>query len=303
MKRVLFTGANGFIGSPCLNYLTDLNYEIHGVSTSSNSELIPNVTWHKCDLLNSFDVAALCKKVKATHLLHLAWDVKPGYKTSVDNLDWVKASMGLLRAFYENGGRRAAFAGTCFEYDLHNGVLRENLTPMGPHTVYGAAKHTLHELVRDFAKKTDLSYAWSRVFYLYGPNELPERLVASVIKSILSGQIAACSEGRQVLDFLHVFDVASALVTILDSDIQGGVNVGSGVPTSVRELVLTIAEILGNKKAVNLGAFPSPQHEPPVIIANIEKLSQLGWQPKFSLDKGLLDTCNWWRETLQQKAD
>ena len=301
MKRVLVTGAKGFIGSPCLNYLSECDYEIHAVTSSSAPNIESNITWHQCDLLNEQAILALCEKVKATHLLHLAWNVAPGFKTSIDNIDWVKASMVLLQAFYHQGGRRVALAGTCFEYDLRGGVLTESLSPLGAHTVYGAAKHTLHELVRSFCEKNDLSYVWPRVFYLYGPNEFAGRLVASVINSILSGESAMCSEGRQVLDFSHVFDVASAIVTLLDSEVEGGINIGSGVPTSVRELVLTTAEILGDRLAVNLGAIPTAKNEPPVIVANIEKLSQTGWKAEFDLEAGLLNTCEWWRKKLLQQ--
>lgn len=302
-KRLLMTGTSGFIGHPCVQELTRLGYEIHAVSATRRDNT-DSIIWHHVDILDSEKVMDLCAQVRASHLLHLAWFVEPGYKTAIDNIAWITASMHLLQAFYNNGGRRAVFAGTCFEYDLNSGLLIEDRTPKGPHTVYGASKHTLQELVRNFAETSDLSVAWARIFYLYGPRENPQRLVSSVINTLLNGERAACSEGRQVLDFLHVSDVASALVAVLESNAQGAVNIGSGNPVSVRELVYTTAELLSAGDRVDFGARPTPANEPLVIVANTDRLNNdIGWSPRFTLASGLLNTIEWWRNALSKNKD
>lgn len=302
-KRIIITGASGFIGHPCVQQLIHLGYEVHAVS-GKQRESTNNVIWHQVDILNAQAVSDLCDQVCASHLLHLAWYVEPGYKTSIENIHWITASMHLLKAFHNNGGQRAVFAGTCFEYDLNGGVLFEDRTPKGPHTVYGASKHTLQELVRNYAETSDLSVAWTRVFYLYGPRENPQRLLSSVVNALLKGERAACSEGRQVLDFLHVDDVASALVAVLQSSARGAVNIGSGIPVSVRELVYTTASLLSALDRVDFGARPMPANEPLVIVANTDRLNnEIGWSPTFSLETGLANTIEWWRETLPNDED
>ncbi|WP_421021629.1 NAD-dependent epimerase/dehydratase family protein, partial [Klebsiella pneumoniae] len=80
-----------------------------------------------------------------------------------------------------------------------------------------------------YASQTGLSATWARLFFMYGPGEHPNRVTSSVILSLLQGKSAQCSHGMQIRDFLHVADVASALVTLLDSDVTGPVNIGSGV--------------------------------------------------------------------------
>jgi len=302
MKRVMVTGATGFIGFHCLKLLFEKGYEVHAISPDGViPEAMDSIIWHKCDLLNSEAVSEMCERICATHLMHLAWFVNID---SEENLRWVLASMHLVRAFKLNGGNRITFAGTCFEYDANSGVLREDCTPVSPHTVYGASKHTLHELVKSFSESEDLSFAWARIFYLYGPRENPRRLVASIINDLLTGKNAACSEGRQVRDYLHVYDVASALVAILDSEVTGALNIGSGVPISVRELATTTADLMSSEQQVDFGAIPSSSKEPLVIVANTEKLiNQTGWKPRFGLIDGLEHTIEWWRnmKSMEEK--
>ena len=165
---------------------------------------------------------ASSRSVKPTHLLHLAWYVVPGKLiTAPENFAWVAASFDLVRRFAEPGGQRVAVCGSGYEYDWRYGYCSEELTPCVPDTVYGACKQALHEMVRSFAAGQGLSAAWGRVFFLYGPNEHPQRLVSSVIRSLLEGEPAPCSHGRQIRDYLHVQDVADGLVALLDSDVAG----------------------------------------------------------------------------------
>ncbi len=102
--------------------------------------------------------------------------------------------------------------GSGYEYDWSYGYCTEGLTPCVPDTVYGACKHALHEMVRSYAAARQLSVAWPRVFFLYGPHEHPQRLVSSVVRALLRGEPAPCSHGRQIRDYMHVQDVADGLV-------------------------------------------------------------------------------------------
>jgi len=301
MNRVLVTGGTGFLGYPCLQQLYERGYEVHAVANGGLPESVTNITGHTCDLLDTNAVANLCNDVKASHLLHLAWHVD---LNSEENIRWIIASMDLLKAFHKNGGYRATFAGTCFEYDLNTVPLNEDRTPKGPHTVYGASKHTLQEMVRSYAAMTDLSYSWARVFYLYGPRENPRRLVAAIITALLNNKRAACTDGRQIRDYLHVQDAANALVTILDNDIRGAVNVGSGIPISVRELIYTTADLLSAKDSIDYGAKILPANEPLVIVADTDKLKNLlDWQPTFDLVSGISDTIEWWQRSLAKQEE
>lgn len=134
---------------------------------------------------------------------------------------------------------------------------------------------------------------------MYGPNEHPLRLVPSVIQSLMLGKTANCSHGNQIRDYLYVKDVASALVALVESDITGPVNVASGIPYLLKDLVNEVGCLMGETELIKLNAIPSPQSEPPMIVADTSRLTNIvGWKPTYSMKEGLSETIEWWREQL-----
>jgi len=297
LKRVFLTGATGFIGQQCVASLIENGFEVHAVSSKVVPELFNAAQWHQADLFDSSQVQALMQTVQPTHLLHLAWYAVPGkFWASLENLRWVQASLCLLAEFARQGGTRVVMAGTCAEYDWHSGTCSEETTPLLPTTLYATCKHSLQMMLSASAAQMGLSAAWGRVFFLYGPHEYPERLVASVIRSLLKEEPARCSHGEQVRDFLHVTDVAGAFVALLDSDVSGPINIASGQPVMLKEVIYQIAEIIGRPDLVQLGAIPASLGDPPFLLASVNRLrEEVGWQPQISLVAGLRDTIDWWR--------
>lgn len=298
MRKVLITGARGFIGWHALRPLSDRGFELHGVSTQPCvSADAADVCWHQADLLDAPQVERLISEVRPTHMLHFAWVTSPpAYWTSQQNLQWVRASLDLVQQFTSHGGRRAVVAGTCAEYDWRFARCSESLTPTAPNTLYGSCKHALHTILDALAASADLSVSWGRIFYPYGPREHPRRLVPSVIRAILTGQSAQCSHGNQIRDFLYVQDAADAFAALLDSDVTGPVNIASGVPVTLKTMILRLAELLDGERLVELGAIAQGTNDPDVLVADVGRLrNEVGWSPSYDLDTGLQNTIAWWR--------
>lgn len=297
MKRVLITGATGFIGQHCLPLLVARGYEVHAVSSRTMTQDHLNVHWHKTDLLDPLQAATLVEEAQPTHLLHFAWYTVPGkYWTSTENLRWVQASLNLLQVFAQQGGQRVVMAGTCAEYDWRYGYCSEAMTPLAPTTLYGTCKHSLQLMLTAFSKQTGLSAAWGRIFFLFGPHEHPERLVAYVIRSLLRGEPAYCSHARQIRDFLYVQDVADGFIALLESTVSGPVNIASGQPVTLRELIYKIAAKFNRDDLIQLGAMPTSPDEPPFLVADVRRLhDDVGWTPKYDLETGLEQTIDWWK--------
>ena len=302
MSRVLITGATGFIGRQCLEKLFAWGYECHAVSLKAQGEDESGIHWHQANLLDPAQISELMRNVQPQYLLHLAWYVVPGkVTTALENYLWVQASLEILRQFKENGGQRVVMAGSCFEYDWRRGYCSELLTPKMPSSFYGHCKHALQGLLQAYADQVGLSSAWGRIFFLYGPREHPSRLVSSVIISILKGEPARCTHGKQIRDYLYVNDVAEASVMLLVSDVTGPVNIASGNPVRLKDIVYKIADKLGSNKLIQLGAIPCAADESPLVVADVRRLwYEVGWKPKYNLDRGLEETISWWKKESKE---
>ena len=302
MKRVLVTGATGFIGRHTLPLLVRKGYEIHAVTSSSNRAggAPAETIWHKADLLDPLQVRRVVSDVDATHLLHLAWHLTPGeYAQSKSNLAWLKASLDLVEGFAQGRGERVVVAGTCFEYDQRYGYCNEVLTPIKPETLYGTCKHALKQVLEGYVERAGVSAAWGRVFYVYGPYEHPQRLVSSVVRSLLAGEIARCSPGTQIRDFMYVEDVALALVTLLDSEVEGAVNIGTGEMIAIKDLIGMIVSEFDSSARVDLGALSARPGEPHLLVGDMTRLyREVGYSRQFQHDQAIKKTIAWWRSEL-----
>lgn len=299
MKRVLVTGASGFLGQQCLQQLLLRDYEIHAISSSVQDKQ-NDIHWHQLDLSDYAKTNQIVKEVGATHLMHLAWRAAhSGLWNAMDNQPWVGISINLLDAFREHGGKRVVGVGSCGEYDWRQGICVEGLSPTQPDTFYGVCKGAVRDVFMDIGQRTDLSIAWARPFFIYGPGEHPSRLVSNVIVSLLKGEEALCSHGRQVRDYLHSQDVADGLVTLLESSVEETINISSGEFTSLRDIISFIGQELKKPELVKLGAREAAAHEPPVIIGDTRKMKELiGWQAKLTMEEGLKKTVDWWKIEL-----
>lgn len=303
MTRILVTGGSGFIGAPAIASLRRrTSAEIHGISRHPPEADDSEIRWHRLDLFDRDRLHAVLKETRPTELLHLAWFVEPGvFWTSPENARWVEASLSLFRDFAKSGGSRIVAAGSGTEYEWGALPLSEKTSPERPNTVYGKAKLAVWRGLEALVSETGASVAWGRVFFLYGPREHPKRLVASVIRALLRGERAPTTTGSQRRDFLHVDDVGDAMAALLESDVRGPVNIGSGSAVPVRRIVRQIALRIGREDLLDIGAIPSKSNEAEIVQASVERLvTEVGWRPRFALDSGLDHTIAWWKHALGQ---
>jgi nucleoside-diphosphate-sugar epimerase len=312
-KRVLVTGAGGFIGRWSVPALIRLGYEVHAVLSRKAKGRIPGdrgipeellgAKLHFADLFEVSHVDALMGEVRPTHLLHFAWIATPGlYWDSEDNRLWAAASEQMLRSFRAYGGSRVMMAGSCAEYDWSKaGVCDELTSPLadgsvGPVSRYAECKLALQRTLAEAGHRDHLSTAWGRIFFQFGPYEHPDRLVPSVIRNLLSNQEAPVSHGRQVRSFLHVADVGAAFAAVLDGGLNGPVNIGSEERVSVGDLVERIARQIGRKDLLRMGVRPAPANEPLLLIPAVYRLqNEAHWRPRFTLDETVSEAIAWWQ--------
>lgn len=284
--HVLLTGASGLIGRQCVPALLEAGYQVTILSRSG--EASAGAAALKADLLDHAATQAAVEKANASHLLHLAWHAGASDRwTSPANLDWVSATFALVQAFAAAGGKRAVGVGSCAEYDWSAVTLRED-TPLRPATLYGAAKAATGLALTKAAPALNLSFAWARPFFCYGPGEPPGRLFGDLVKGLTAGKPVDCTDGLQRRDFLHTTDLAAALTALLASDAQGPVNIASGDAIAVRDLIMEAANQMGRPDLIRLGAIQRPATDPPLLAADVTRLTdEAGFKPRYTLQTGV----------------
>jgi nucleoside-diphosphate-sugar epimerase len=295
MKRVLLTGASGFIGRAVAPVLVERGFEVHGAGRPAQPRLA-GVNWHVADLLTGAGRAGVLAAARPDHLVHLAWEAQPGrYRDDPVNLAWAAASIDLLAGARATGVGRILGIGSCLEYGPHDGPCDER-SECRPTTLYGEAKL---DAARAFVA-AGAGVAWGRVFFPFGPHEVEGRLIPRLIRDLRAGRSFACSHGEQLRDFIYVDDLAQAIVAVLESDLCGVVNLGSGEPRSLRSVVEHFADRLGGRHLVRFGAVEvSGVDAEPIIAADVSLLrSVTAGAPRIGFEQGAERDIAWWTNRL-----
>lgn len=293
-------GGTGYLGAPALPKLIEAGWDVHLLGRTDPG--IRGAVFHPGDVLAG-EFAAI-RDVRPTHLLHFAWETSPGsYWRSPKNLDWVSASLAMTRAFADAGGKRVVVAGTCAEYLWHDQILSERSTPLLPGTPYGQAKASLFRLLETFAPEMGLSLGWGRVFFPIGPREKRGRMFPELLAALIERRRFDLGDGLTTWDFMHVEDVARAFYTLLGSDVEGAVNIGSGTARTLRSVIEDMADRFDGRDLLNFGARPRDPAEPLRLVPDVTRLyDEVRFRPRYSWDETIDDTTSWWRRKLTGSA-
>jgi nucleoside-diphosphate-sugar epimerase len=287
-ERVLVTGASGFVGRAILAPLAALGFEVHGVTRGAP----PGPGWHQADLLDEAAARHLLRALRPDILIHAAWSVEHGrFWTAPENAAWLEASTALFAHAAEAGTRRILGIGSCAEYAAAapgDSVPWPESRPIALATPYGQAKAALAARLAGLADRHGLSWAWARLFLLFGPGEPEARLVPSVMRALLAGREAACGSGRPVRDFAATRYVGRALACLAAARAEGPVNIGAGEGRPIREVVEMIGRLAGRPELIRLGALPDRPGEAPHMVADIGRLRrEAGFTERHDLEAAL----------------
>lgn len=273
--KVAVTGATGFIGRHVLSELVR-----HGIaavavvrSPACANLRVPDVEIAQLDLERSPDDAFELMG-KPDVLIHLAWGGLPNYRSLKHFEHELPIQYRFLSGLIRSGLGGLVVTGTCFEYGMQSGELRETLTA-SPENPYGFAKDTLRRQLEYLRSVHPFAFTWARLFYLYGEGQAENSLLPQLKRAVEQGQpIFNMSGGEQLRDYLSVGEVAKNLVALAlyKADI-GVVNICSGKPISVRDLVESWIKENGWTIDLNLGYYPYPDYEPLAFWGNREKLN------------------------------
>ena len=224
-------------------------------------------------------------QIKPTHLLNIAWCATGDYLVSNSNFSFLRASLALLEAFALNGGRRAVCAGTFMEY-ADKPVPINEADSVAPKTAYALCKNALREIAASFCALNNISFAWGRIFCVYGKNEHPKRLTASIINSLKAGDPVQINFAQLERDYMYSKDIAAAFTRLLDSDVQGTVNICTGKSIHLGDYARAVAKLLGREDLLVLKEENTSQ--PPLVVGDNRRLrEEVGFTPRYTLQDAL----------------
>ena len=281
MQKVLVTGATGFIGNYVVEELLQRN---HTVITSSANEAgarqkswFAKTTYIPLDLEylnpaeNYFDFFG-----KPDVLIHLTWEGLPNYKDNFHIEKNLPRHKVFLENIISNGLQNVNITGTCFEYGMQEGKLKEDM-PSLPDNPYAIAKNNLRVYIESLKSRFFFASKWIRLFYMFGKGQSTKSLLSQLQQALDNKEeIFNMSEGDQTRDFLPVEKVAKYIVDIaVQSEVTGVINCCSGIPVTVKQLVQEYLKETNQSIKLNLGYYPYPDYEPMHFWGDNDKLKTI----------------------------
>lgn len=281
MKKILVTGATGFIGNYVLQALIKTGYEI--IATSTSLENARTKSWFRNVTFLEYDL----KKYDSTvnyqayfhypdAVIHLAWEGLPNYKSSFHIDENLPRHYLFLSNLIQHGLTDLTVTGTCFEYGMQEGCLTEDLLTQ-PANAYAIAKDDLHKQLLLLQELHPFQFKWVRLFYMYGAGQNPNSLLSQLDRAFLNGDaVFNMSGGEQVRDYLPVEKVAENIVKIaLQQNIAGIINCCSGKGITVKEFVRNYLKEKNKSITLNLGYYPYADFEPMSFWGGDAKLKSI----------------------------
>ncbi|MFI5203095.1 MAG: NAD-dependent epimerase/dehydratase family protein [Flavobacteriales bacterium] len=297
-KKVLITGAAGFIGSAVVADLLQQGYEINVIDNLSfgKRELvnIPNTQFHQFDIRDKKKLAECMKTIQPAWVIHLAaihfipYCNQHPVETAEININGTINVCDAIRNV--KSVKKYFLASTAAVYPICNHAVDENVDP-GPMDIYGISKLAAEYVSRDFYSTTGIETIICRFFNAFGPNETNPHLIPEIEKQLKDGrttiQLGNLEPKR---DFIHTFDMARAVRMLMEKKFSTleVFNLGRGEEYSVREIVEAFERQSGKKIKIEQETSRMRKSERMHLLADIKKIMRVtGWKPEWSIDQGI----------------
>ena len=301
MNRVLVTGGAGFVGSRVVHRLVEQGREVALLLRETTdprrlADVIGRCIVFRGDLSHLEALRAPLQAFAPEGVLHLAWEgVKGADRNHPIQLSNVTTSLDLFRLTGEIGCANFVGLGSQAEYGLLAGRIDER-GPTRPTTIYGAAKLATGCVLERAAAAAGRPFAWLRLFSSYGPDDDPGWMIPYLIRTLLAGECPRLTKGEQVWDYVHIDDVADAILAALDAGALGIFNLGSGEARPLREIVELLRDAIDPALPLGFGEVDYRPDQVMHLEADIGALcATTGWAPQVTLEEGLAGTIEWHR--------
>ena len=274
-KKVLVTGANGYIGKHVVEKLLELGCEVIAVDFN-NTKISSKARYINIDILNEANQPGLYKELNyPEYIVHLAW--QDGFNHfAQSHINNMVAHFNFLKNMIDSGVKSISIMGTAHEVGYHEGRITAD-TPCNPLSYYGIAKNTLRQLIFTYAKDKDISLKWLRAYYITGDDKNNHSVFTKILQAAEEGKkVFPFVKGTNQFDFIDIEDLANQIAhASIQNKIDGIINVCSGEPISLKDKV---EEFISEKHLdikLNYGAFPPRKYDSPVIYGDAELINKV----------------------------
>ena len=266
MKKVLVTGANGYVGQHVVREILDLGYEVIA-SDIRNTGIDERAVFCEVPIFSG-DADIYEKMGKPDMCIHMAW--QDGFSHNAPS------HMGNLSKHYEflmnlvdGGCKRIAVMGTMHEIGYWEGKIDEN-TPCAPLSLYGVAKNALRQALLLQAKQKGFELFWLRAYYILGDDRRNHSIFTKLLAAAEEGKKEfPFTSGKNQYDFINVEDLAKMIVAASTQDEYTGIiNVCTGKPVSLGERVEQFIKEHELDIVLNYGAFPDRSYDSPIVYGD-----------------------------------
>jgi nucleoside-diphosphate-sugar epimerase len=316
-RRVVVTGAAGFIGSHLCERLLALGHQVVGIDSFSDYyersrkeenledfRAHPDFTFEELDLVDA-DLRQVLRGAGVVYHLAGQPGVRPSWGEQFDRYvrDNVLATQRLLESLKDTPIDRLVFAGSSSVYgDAEMFPTKESALPR-PVSPYGVTKLAAEHLALLYTKNFGLPVVSVRYFTVYGPRQRPDMAFARFMQALVDGEpIEVYGDGEQTREFTYVSDAVDGTIKAATADVAGQVfNLGGGSRVTVNRVLATLEDISRIKaKRKTLPAAPGdPRHTGASINLARERF---GWEPRVSLREGLTKQWEWFQASRRRQG-
>lgn len=278
--KILVTGATGFVGRHVVSRLLASGHSV--VAMARDEVRARTLPWFEKVEFVAHDLQHAPwdwqKSALPGALIHLAWPGLPNYRDFFHIGKNLPADLHFLESAVLAGVPHLIVAGTCLEYGMQYGPLREEMETR-PSTPYGFAKDALRKSLEILQRRNPFTLQWVRLFYMYGEGQNPNSLLSQLDRALDEGKERfEMSAGDQLRDYLPIETIARCFDwAATHPDMRGVINCCSGKPISVLDLVNQHLAQRNDKIHLVRGHYPYPDYEPMAFWGVPEKLLKTGF--------------------------
>jgi nucleoside-diphosphate-sugar epimerase len=295
--NLLVVGGTGFLGYHILNKAKKKSFNCFSISKSEpiNSRRINGVNYLICDISNSFKLMQILN-ISIDYVINVSGYVDHSSNSIITKTHYY-GSKNLINIFKNRHIYSFIQIGTSAEYGNAKSPHNENLKCY-PQTKYAKAKYRLNKYLEYCFNKYNFPFTTLRLYQVYGPNQMSNRLIPFIISESLKNKKFSCTHGNQLRDFLYIDDFVNLVFKIFNSKkVKGKIyNVGCGKPIKVKKIINYIVRLIKKGKP-EFGKIKMRSDEVRVLFPDITKIkSDVNWNVKNNFLEGLKKTINYYKK-------